>query len=286
MALEKIRNAAPAAVLSLAIGMLLPAPAAAQTSQSGQWQYTASIYGYFPSIGGKTTFPTVPGAPGGPGGSGDTGIAVSADQLIGALKFVFMGSFDANNGRWGVYNDVIYLDLGGSKSQTRDFSFGDIGIPASTSANLNLDLKGWIWTVAGEYRVSSDPAFTMDVLAGARYLDLRQTLKYEFAGDIGPLPLPGRAGSSTVSESIWDGIVGVKGRYAFGEGRNWSVPFYVDVGAGQSKHTWQAATGVGYAFKWGDAYAIWRYLDYGFKSEKRIQDLNFNGPMIGVAFRW
>ena len=30
----------------------------------------------------------------------------------------------------------------------------------------------------------------------------------------------------------------------------------------------------------------WRYLDYRFKSDSKVQDLNFNGPMLGVAFSW
>jgi hypothetical protein len=268
------------ALLALATAALLPTTAAAQSTPSGQWQYGASIYGYLPTVSGKTNFPTVPG------GSAGSGIAVSSDQIIDALKFTFMGSFDMHNGRWGAFTDVIYLDLGGSKSQTRDFSFGNVAIPANTTANLNLDIKGWLWTVAGEYRLASDPGFTMDALAGARYFDLEQTLRYEFTGDIGPLPIPGRAGSNVVGERVWDGIIGVKGRFAFGENRKWSVPFYLDVGTGQSKRTLQAVTGIGYAFNWGEVKAMWRYLDYTFESGRRIEDVNFNGPMLGATFRW
>ena len=31
---------------------------------------------------------------------------------------------------------------------------------------------------------------------------------------------------------------------------------------------------------------MWRYLDYNFKSGKKIEDLSFNGPMTGAGFRW
>ena len=31
---------------------------------------------------------------------------------------------------------------------------------------------------------------------------------------------------------------------------------------------------------------MWRYLGYDFKSDKHVQDINFNGAMIGAAFRW
>jgi len=64
------------------------------------------------------------------------------------------------------------------------------------------------------------------------------------------------------------------------------VPFYLDVGTGQSDLTWQGATGLGYAFGWGETLAMGRYLDYSFKSGKSLEDMNFNGPMLGVALHW
>ena len=89
-----------------------------------------------------------------------------------------------------------------------------------------------------------------------------------------------------VATTNGDGIVGVKGRYAFGANRAWSVPFYLDIGTGDSDLTWQGAVGLGYSYHWGDIVAMWRYLDYNFKSGKAIEDMNFNGPMLGVTFRW
>ena len=56
--------------------------------------------------------------PGGPS------INVDASTLLDHLKMTFMGAFDAHNGRWGMFTDVLYLDVGGSKSKTRDFNIG------------------------------------------------------------------------------------------------------------------------------------------------------------------
>jgi hypothetical protein len=78
----------------------------------------------------------------------------------------------------------------------------------------------------------------------------------------------------------------VRGRLAFGTNREWFVPYYVDVGTGNSDFTWQAIGGLGYAFKWGDVIAAWRYLDYNMKSGSRIESMNFNGPAVAVAFHW
>ena len=44
----------------------------------------------------------------------------------------------------------------------------------------------------------------------------------------------------------WDGIVGAKGAFALGDKHKWVVPYYVDIGTGDSDVTWQAELGVGY----------------------------------------
>ncbi len=95
-----------------------------------------------------------------------------------------------------------------------------------------------------------------------------------------------QAGRREVKEQNWDILVGVKGRAAFGQDGKWYLPYYVDIGAGESKLTYQLSAGVGYTFGWGDVVASWRHLDYQFKSGKPIEELNFNGPQIAAVFRW
>jgi anaerobic selenocysteine-containing dehydrogenase len=82
-------------------------------------------------------------------------------------------------------------------------------------ANASYDLKGWAWTLAGTWRIASDPASKMDVIAGARLFDMKQTFAYELTGNVGSIPAAGRAGTSEAKLSNWDAIVGVKGRFAF-----------------------------------------------------------------------
>jgi hypothetical protein len=62
--------------------------------------------------------------------------------------------------------------------------------------------------------------------------------------------------------------------------------FYVDVGAGESDLTWQAAAGISYGFKRGKLSAVCRYLSYEMKSGKSLKDLSFSGPMVGATWRW
>ena len=277
------RGGRGAAVLTLAA--LASATASAQVAPTrlvmpGEtgWHYYAAPYVYLPSVGGSSKYPV---------DSGGTPINIDAEQILDRLKMAAMGTFGAHNGTWGVFTDIVYLHFGHSQSASRDFTIGNIGLPADASASFNWDLKGWVVTGAGEYRVAADPSWTVDVLAGARWFELREKLGYSLSGSIGPIDPAARSGNIEVRQSVLDAIVGVKGRYGFGENREWSVPFYLDVGTGQSKSTFQAAAGLAYSFKWGEVTAMYRYLGYRLKDDKAgFEEIHFNGPLVGVAFRW
>ena len=170
-------------------------------------------------------------------------------------------------------------------SRSRGTTFTVPLLPAlnvNVRANADLDVKTWIWTLAGLYGLKNDAEGTMDLLFGARLLDMSNTLDWSLAGP-GPIT---PSGSKEVSLSNWDGIVGLKGRALIGDERKWFLPYYVDVGTGQSKLTWQVNAGLGYQFDWGSVLATWRYLDYDFKSGSKVDSLSLNGPTIGVVFKF
>ena len=255
-----------------AAAALAPVPASAQTApaslESDGWQFTAFLYGYFPQLKGTVDV-----------GGSSTDIDVPFHTLLDHLKMGFMGAFEVSKGRWGMYTGVLYMDVSGGSSQVRNFSVNNVAVPVST--DLNLDLKAVVWTLAGQYRVVADPTWTVDLLAGARMLYLKSSIDYTIVD-----PLRFAQGNRETSGTTWDGIVGTKGRYAFGENHEWFVPFYLDVGTGQSQLTWQASAGIGYSFRWGDVVAAWRYLDWNGRSGKRVEDLSLNGPMLGVELHW
>jgi hypothetical protein len=254
---------------------LLSSTAGAQV-RPDDWQFRALIYAYLPTISGSTTFPA---------GSGSN-VNADSDKILDSLKFAFMGTLEAQKGRWGAFTDVMYLNVSGSKSGTRDLTIGGVELPAGVTSNASLDIKATVWTLAANYRLLAAPDAAYDVFAGARLVDVTEKLGWEFSANVGPVVGPGLTGNSQTKLDNWDAIIGLKGRFNFGQNREWFVPYYVDVGAGDSKSTWQAIAGIGYAFRWGEVVAAWRYLDYDFKSGTRIQSLNLNGPAIGVAFRW
>jgi hypothetical protein len=230
-----------------------------------------------PSLSGETSFP--------PNGNGPP-IDVSSDKIIDSISGVFMGALGVRNGSWGIATDLIYIDLGATKHTTRDFDLGQVAIPAAVDADLSMNLTGWLWTTSGSYTIVDNDHFVMDVLAGARLFDLKTKLDWQFNGDISSLPLPGRSGSSEVEVTQWDAIVGVKGRATFGEARTWFVPYLLDVGTGDSDLTWQTMLGLGYSFDKVDVKAVWRYLDYDFGNDSRVQSLTFSGPALGVTYRF
>jgi len=246
-------------------------------SDSDAWQFGVSIYGWFPDIAGETAFTQ-------PGGSND--FTIDIDNILDNLKFTLMGIVDVRKGRWGLLTDLIYMDVGDSETGTREASIGRRGLPVNATANVDLDIKSWIWTIAGYYRALEQNGWTLDLAAGARYLDVEQSVNWNVTGNVGPIPIPDRTGAAKAEVSNWDAIVGARGRFAFGDQKAWFVPFYVDLGAGDSDFTWQGIAGLGYAFKWCEITAVWRYLYYDLSSDKPIKDMNFSGPAIGATFRW
>jgi len=258
--------------IALAAAMLAPVAAQAQTP-ADKWQYEVAMYGWFPAIGASTAFPS--------GASGPT-IDVSARDVIDALKMAFMGQAEARKGKWGIWSDIVYSDLGGEKTGSHDFLVD--GHPVTASANLSLDMKTTFWTVAGLYNLTTKPENRTDVTFGTRLIDMSQTLNYTLSA---PVPgLPTLNGKVSASANNWDAIVGLKGRVYFGADRKWFLPYYVDVGGGQSKLTWQINGGIGYQFDWGALVASWRYLDYEFKGGQALQGMTMNGVLLGAAFQF
>ena len=248
--------------------------AEAQT-RPDETRFRATIYGYFPGLSGTTEFPS---------GAGGPSITVNAKDLLEDLKMAFMGTLEMRSGKWGGLVDWVYADVGSQKAGTREFSIHGQQLPVGLTANLSLDVKTNILTLAGTYSFIESPSYSTGLVFGARMLDMDNTLDWSFVGT-GPAGIA-RTGRSEVSATNWDAIIGARGRAHFGSTLAWFVPYYVDIGTGNSKVTWQAMTGLGYSFGWGDAIVVWRYLDYEFDSGEPTQSLTFNGVAVGLSFRF
>lgn len=276
-----------AALIAFAVlALLVPLRAPAQAS-ADPWRFSVTPYLWLPSLEGNLLY----GPP--PAGGAAPNVRVNSEDILSALDFAFMFSADARKGRWSITTDFIYLDLSADQSHVRsiDFNPGPGPINATnTTANLGTEVKfkGSIWTLVGGYSLVHAPHATLDLVGGFRYADLEATTSWQLSAAVtGPAGTAtfARTGSVTKSEGIWDAIIGVRGRFKLGDG-NWYVPYHLDVGAGDSKLTWQGVVGIGYSYKWGDIGLVYRYLSYEQGGNKLIEDLKLHGPALGATFRF
>jgi len=179
--------------------------------------------------------------------------------LFNNLNAGFMGSFEARKDKWLVLTDLVYLDVSADKNAKATVPVGPgIGpgpVPVEIKTEVDVSLKGAVFQLAGGYSLISDGPLKLDLLAGARFLDLDSDISV----DLSALER-NRKIKASESGNVWDGIVGVKGMYALNQ--RWSLPYYADIGTGESDFTWQVAAGVAYhAAKWVDVAFVYRHLE-------------------------
>lgn len=270
----------------LAFALAAPLPAAGQATDD-KWQFSLMPYLWLPTIDANLRFQTRAG------GSPEVDVKAHPGDYLSDVQMALMLVFEARKSKWLVFSDITYMKLSDDTSSVRAINFNPGLPPNPISTTLNsgthTDLYAAIWTVAGGYNLVQDPKLSLDLIAGARYLWLKATTNWQLTATvtdpIGGAVFP-RSGSITERGDVWDGIVGVKGRVKLGES-SWFVPYYFDAGAGGSQITWQAQTGIGYAFRWGDLILGYRYLAWEQDdNNKTIQDLKLYGFGLGGLFRF
>jgi hypothetical protein len=210
-------------------------------------------------------------------------------EVLDALDFVFMGQLEVRGDRWGGFADYVYVDFSDSRSRVRSFSISDpagvVRVPASADLSADLGLDGSALTLAGTYTLIERERFELLSVAGARRLRIDANVDWTAAGTIGSLPPLARAGSAAAEPRYMDAIVGVRGRATLSQ-TGWYVPYYVDVGAGDSDRTWQTAVGIGYRLSAGEVTFVHRRLEYEFAPDSPLVELGFSGFALGFSWRW
>jgi hypothetical protein len=231
-----------------------PAKADTGSGQDG-WNFSGAAYLWAAGVEGTDA-------------AGDE-IDVSFSDVLEDLDGGLMGILAAQKGRWTLLADVLYLSIHQETSSTANL----IGIPAKIDVDVKLD--GFVSTFGVAYRVIDDDMTRLDLLAGARYFKL----DLDFDADVGA----GKIKYSD-SEDTLDGIIGTQVLVDLSE--RWYLSCYADVGAGDSKLTWQAWPGVGYRLEKVDVVAGYRHLKWETDDGDTIDDLGFKGPTLGVKFRF
>ena len=263
MKTRHLNRAATAAALVASIMFAASAQAATATDQRHN---AVTLYGWFPSLSGDLNYDV---------GGGDSA-TVDAGDILSALNMVFMGAFETRKNKWSLLADVIYLNLGDKKTSSVDLPFG-----GSLNTRVDLKLKGWQVGLYGGYNLYDTPKASLDALAGLRYPNIDTEAKLSIDG-----PLPPSLPTAKLSKSadVWDAVVGFRGRAHIND--RWFVPYYADVGAGDSDLTWQAMAGIGYEASWGETSLVYRHLEWDQGDDGLLKKLSFSGPAVAFKFRF
>jgi hypothetical protein len=276
-----------ATAIFIIAGVVMPSTSVAQEISS-DWKINVMPYVWLPSLKADVKY----GPPS--GGTATANVSANESDLLNSLEMAFMIAGEARKGRWLVATDYMYLNLGKQESKVTsvDFNPGSGPVNVSTSqigGSAESSFKGTIWSMVGGYAAISEPHASLDVIAGFRYLDLDVSSSWNLNTTVtspSGSQTFSRSGSAGKSGSDTDFIVGAKGQVKLGQS-NWFIPYYADVGAGSSTSTWQLATGVGYAFGWGDVRLDYRYLAFKQNNDNKVlQKIELGGLALGANFRF
>lgn len=259
----------------------LPVVAAAQDSD--KWQFQVTPYLWLPTIGGDVNHEPPPGG----GGSGGPGVEVGPTDWLDLLNGAALLNGSMRKGRFSISADFVWLSMESDKDQVKSVSDGTV-VDVSANLSTETDLNGVTWTLVGGYTLWEEDKSIVDLIAGVRYFDLDITTNWNLSVDItgpgGGVVLPAQ-GSIESNTELWNGLVGVHGQFGIGEGK-WSVPYYLDVGTGDSDLTWQAMAGFAYSYQWGDLMLVYRHLYFDEGGDGLMEDFSFTGPAFGARFRF
>jgi hypothetical protein len=246
--------------------VLLSAVLAAPTwaNDDGKWRASANLYAWVSDTDVGVTLPT-----------GTETITIDALDAFKHVELTIMGGGTISRGRLGFAADLLYARL--NANEQIELPGGDL------DAELGFRASTLVVTLAPFYTIVDNDRFRLRGFAGARHLNLDQTVSFALSGKIGTLPIPDIAGSTSVVVSNWDGIVGLSAEWS-PKARGLFFPALIDVGTGGSRLTWQYVVGVGYRFKRTDITLAYRDLRYELSGD--ITKLRLYGPAIGVAFRF
>lgn len=250
---------------------------------SDNWIFSAQPYAWLPTLEADMKFSTPNGS------SGSPSVSVEPDDYLENLELAAILGVEARKGKWSFTADLVYMKLSSSGSTVKSIDFGGSHVSTNLDIGSEVEMKSFISTFGMGYQAINTTGFKMDVIAGLRYLWIEPTLEWSLSGAISG---PGggqtfsQSGSHTEDGNVWNGIGGVRGKITIGNS-NWFIPFYADIGAGDSDFTWQVFSALGYSFNNKiDAMMGWRHLQFEEDGNPLMQELRLSGPIIGLHYNF
>jgi len=221
------------------------------------WQFQITPYFWYTGLHGQVGV-----------GPLQTNVALSASDVIDALKFGLMAKFEAQKGPWVTGIDAIFVNLGDS----RVFAIrGDTG-------NFELNEREWIVQPMGGYTLG-DKTWGVDALIGLRYWNTRTTLDVD--------PATRRPSQRREVSRQWvDALGGLRARGSIPVAHV-RVVLGGDAGRGGSKATWQYYGGanIDVAFNWSLG-LTYRLLAIDYQRDNFLDNTRMRGPVFEATFRW
>lgn len=238
-------------LIALAVAVASPASA-----QDQNWDYKATLYGWLPGMttSVETSFGTIESSS-------------SGSDALSDLDFAFMGTFAAQNDRWGFVGDLLYVSLSDSKDTPFAlFGEGTVGVEATALSGYAL------------YRLTTDPALNFDMGVGFRAFDMDVDVT------LSPGVLPGEAQS--IGATWVDPLIAARMEVPLDD--RWFLNGFADFGGtGGGDQTWQVYGAVGYAFS--EAWSMqggYRYMDISKEIEGRDVSVDLSGPLIAFTYQF
>ncbi|MHC4075195.1 MAG: hypothetical protein ACYSRZ_02105, partial [Planctomycetota bacterium] len=174
---------------------------------------------------------------------GRTGpVDVSFSDLLDNLDIAFMGRLEAWDGKWGLFLDGLYMDLGAEFSTPQGLVSADIDVKM-TMLEFGIGHR-LLETTVGQ---DNNQKLLFDLLGGGRYINLEGEVDIVPGGPLGVLP-----GRTFGRRGEWvDPIVGGRLRWDINDKLATAVRFDFggfDIGDG-SNLTWNLLAGIDYKLK-------------------------------------
>ena len=250
------------ASLLTALVLLASTPVAANEEvTSSEWKKTFEVYGWLPNIYITS--------------AEQDHITLTLGDLVSNLKFMAMLDFGVQKDKWSMGADTIYMHIGGSGETVSSRPIGD-----PIDIDVSVGMRAFISTFGGGYQFFGDNGHELHGVFGARYLYIKVPIEIDAVAEIGPEE------GINLNPGVhnWDGIVGLRGKSTINE--KWYTNYYLDIGAGDSKFTWQTKVGFGYQFNKFTGTFGFRYLKWDFGNSSDLDNLTVIGPYVGARWNW
>jgi hypothetical protein len=254
-----------------------PAFAAYTNPWDGDVHPSFMFYGWLPGVSLDTRYKL-------PDNVGGGAVVNKSDgNIFDNLSGAFMMSGDVRVGQWGFYGDLAWVKFDNEDGKLRTFD----GEHVDANLKTTWDLKGGVVTLAGLYNLGHGPSGYNDFIFGGRYLWIKGNLNWDFnaTGGGGVIGLANSGKLSRDSNSA-DAIIGLRGQWQFGDGGRWYIPYYIDIGTGNSEWTSSANLGIGYLYDWGNIAFVWRDLRYKQGNDEFLRKFDLDGPSFNIGWQF